>query len=151
MVNTNSTSDLKINTGASFNYQFNTENNNGSLVYAYFGLPSGLIGDRTNGKISGSISTPGIYTFGCEVADQSGNSAEGFVSVTVVGSSSSSANTTQVVVQQTFSINLTEVQQTQVAADKALFDALAAVNAAKATLAAKEAVLTDLTTKLAAA
>jgi len=71
-------------------------------------LPNGLVGDRTNGKVSGLINVPGIYTFGCEVADQSGNSAEGFVSVTVVGSSSN-VTVTPVLVQQTFSINLTQV------------------------------------------
>ena len=29
------------------------------------------------------VQQPGIYTLGCEVADQSGNSAEGFVTITV--------------------------------------------------------------------
>ena len=79
----NAPSTLKV--GNSINYSFQTENGKGDLVYAFFGLPEGLIADRKTGRISGTVSQSGIYTLGCEVADQSGNSAEGFVTITVIG------------------------------------------------------------------
>jgi hypothetical protein len=44
-----------------------------------------MVADRKTGKISGTISISGIYTLGCEVADQAGKSAEGFVTITVLG------------------------------------------------------------------
>jgi hypothetical protein len=50
-----------------------------------------------------------------------------------------------------YQFDLNQIRQSQVAADKKLFDALAVVNDAKAKLAAKKAVLDDLTTKLAVA
>lgn len=53
------------------------------MVCAFFGLPDGIVADRKTGRISGSVRQPGIYTLGCEVADQAGNSAEGFVTITV--------------------------------------------------------------------
>ncbi len=74
-----------IKIGNPINYQFKTENGKGDLVYAFFGLPDGMVADRKTGKISGTVSQPGIYTLGCEVADQAGNSAEGFVTITVLG------------------------------------------------------------------
>jgi hypothetical protein len=144
------TSTLKVNAGDNFSYQFKTAQTSGAPVFAFFGLPDGLSGDRSTGKISGRISAAGSYTFGCEVADQSGNSAEGFVSVTVV-SQSSSLNTVTIPTKVAYQFDLNQVRQAQVAADRKLFDALAVVNAAKAKLAAKKAVLDDLTTKLAAA
>lgn len=54
-----------LNVNSNFQYSFQTQNANGSLVYAYFGLPDGLVADRKTGKISGTISQPGIYTLGC--------------------------------------------------------------------------------------
>lgn len=144
------TSSLKINSGDSFNYQFKTAQTTGSPIFAYIGLPDGLSGDRSTGRISGRLSAAGSYTFGCEVADQSGNSAEGFVTLTVVATASS-LNTVTIPTQVAYKFDLTQINKAQVAADRKLFDALAVVNAAKAKLAAKKAVLDDLTTKLAVA
>lgn len=72
-----------VKVGNNFQYNFQTENGKGDLVYAFFGLPEGVVADRKTGRISGSVIQSGIYTLGCEVADQSGNSAEGFVTITV--------------------------------------------------------------------
>lgn len=58
-------STLKINAGDNFNYQFKTIQSTGSPVFSFFGLPEGLSGDRSTGKISGRISAAGSYTFGC--------------------------------------------------------------------------------------
>lgn len=144
------TATLKVNAGDNFNYQLRTVQANGTAVYAYFGLPEGLSGDRSTGRISGRIASSGAYTFGCEVADQSGNSHEGFVTLTVVAQSSS-LNTVTIPTKVSYQFDLNQVRQNQVAADRKLFDALAVVNAAKAKLAAKKAVLDDLTVKLAVA
>lgn len=144
------TSTLKINAGDSFNYQFKTAQCTGTPVFAFYGLPDGLTADRTTGKVSGTVASAGSYTFGCEVADQTGNSAEGFVTLTVVAQSSS-LSTVTIPTKVTYKFDLNQVSQAQIAADRKLFDALAVINAAKAKLAAKKAVLDDLTIKLAAA
>jgi len=65
------------------------------LVYAFFGLPHGLVADRRTGRITGNIQHPGIYTLGSEVADQDGNSAEGFVTITVIGAAQTELSTVQ--------------------------------------------------------
>lgn len=98
---------------------------------------------------------PGIYTLGVESADQSGNTAEGFVTVTV-GSGSSSASQVsslnKVTVDNTvpFVYDISGVQQQQTDADKLLFEALAAVNAAKAELDNRQGIYDSINTKLAA-
>lgn len=64
-----------VNKDETITYNFKTENGKGKLVYAFFGLPEGVYGDRDTGVISGAFEQSGIFTFGCEVADQIGNSA----------------------------------------------------------------------------
>lgn len=69
--------------GAAFSYKFSHENAVGSPVFAFLNLPDGLKGDSQTGTISGAFTVPGIYTLGCETADQSGATAEGFVTIVV--------------------------------------------------------------------
>jgi hypothetical protein len=127
--------------GASFSYKFNHENAVGSPVFAFLNLPDGLRGDSKTGTISGAFTVPGIYTLGCETADQAGNTAEGFVTIvvgdgSVKGSSAvaqvSSLNKVTVSNQVPFVYDILAVQAQQIEADKALFAALSAVNSAKA-------------------
>lgn len=140
-----------VKVGNSINYSFKTENGKGNLVYAFFGLPEGLVADRRTGKISGTISQPGIYTLGCEVADQAGNSAEGFVTITVLEAQQTELSNVQLDTKVLYRFDLAEIRKEQIAADRELFDALAVVNAAKAKLAAKKAAFDQLEAQLALA
>lgn len=100
-----------LNVNSNFQYSFQTQNANGSLVYAYFGLPDGLVADRKTGKISGTISQPGIYTLGCEVADQTGSSAEGFVTITVLGSNQTQLSNVQLDTKVLYKFDLNQIRQ----------------------------------------
>lgn len=142
-------STLKVNTN--FQYSFQTENGKGDLVYAFFGLPSGIVADRKTGRISGTVAQPGIYTLGCEVADQTGSSAEGFVTITVLGTEQTELSNVQLDTKVLYKFDLNEIRKEQVAADRELFDALAVVNAAKAKLAAKKSAFDQLEAQLALA
>lgn len=142
-------STLKV--GSSINYSFQTENGKGDLVYAFFGLPEGLVADRKTGRISGTIRQSGIYTLGCEVADQAGNSAEGFVTITVLEAQQTELSNVQLDTKVIYRFDLAEIRKEQIAADRELFDALAVVNAAKARLAAKKAAFDQLEAQLALA
>jgi hypothetical protein len=101
VANTNAITTLYV--GDNFNYQVQTKNAVGSPVYAFLNLPDGLKGDINKGAITGTFSAVGVYTLGVECADQSGNTAEGFVTVTVSskndGSSSGVALLNTVTVQ----------------------------------------------------
>ena len=140
-----------VKVGNSINYHFKTENGKGDLVYAFFGLPEGLVADRKTGKISGTVSQSGIYTLGCEVADQAGNSAEGFVTITVLEAQQTELSNVQLDTKVLYRFDLAEIRKEQIAADRELFDALAVVNAAKARLAAKKAAFDQLEAQLALA
>jgi len=125
-------------------------------VFAFLNLPDGLVGDAKTGTISGAFAVPGIYTLGVETADQSGNTAEGFVTVTVGDSTSSGSgvsvlNKVTVANNVPFVYNLDTVHAQQVEADKELFDSLAAVNAAKAELANRQGAYDSLNVQLTAA
>jgi hypothetical protein len=143
--------------GDNFNYQFQTKNAVGTPVYAFLNLPGGLNGDVNKGAITGTFSASGVYTLGVECADQAGNTAEGFVTVTVStknsGSSSGVAVLNTVTVQNNvpFVFNIESVHQQQIEADKLLFQALAAVNAAKADLATRQGLYDNLNAQLSAA
>jgi tetratricopeptide (TPR) repeat protein len=146
--------------GSAFSYRFASENAVGSSVYAFLNLPDGLKGDSQTGAISGAFTVPGIYTLGIECADQSGSTAEGFVTIVVgdgsVKSSSavaqvSSLNKVTVNNQVPFVYDVSAVQAQQTEADKALFAALAAVNAAKADLANRQSIYDSINIKLTAA
>ena len=134
--------------GAAFEYRFGSENAVGSNVFAFLNLPDGLKGDAKTGTISGAFAVPGIYTLGVESADQSGNTAEGFVTIVVgdaakgasVAAQVSSLNKVTVNNQVPFVYDISAVQAQQTDADKALFAALAAVNAAKADLANRQSI-----------
>lgn len=145
----NAPSSLKV--GGDIQYSFQTENGKGDLVYAFFGLPEGVVADRKTGKLSGKINQAGIYTLGCEVADQAGNSAEGFVTVTVAETKQTELTNVQLETRVSYQFDLNEIRQEQVAADRELFDALAVVNAVKAKLAAKKAAFEQLEAELALA
>lgn len=146
--------------GSAFSYRFNTENAVGAPVYAFLNLPEGLKGDSSTGAISGAFTVPGIYTLGIESCDQAGNTAEGFVTVvvgdgSVKGSSAvaqvSSLNKVTVANQVPFVYDVSAVQAQQTEADRALFAALAAVNAAKAELGNRQSVYDSISVKLTAA
>ncbi|CAM6006512.1 unnamed protein product [Sphagnum balticum] len=127
-----------INAANNFNYNFKTNNAVGSPVFAFLNLPQGLTGDANTGIISGQFAASGIYTLGVEAADQGGNTAEGFVTVTVQGAQGATSggvsSLNQVTVENSvpFVFDLDAVHNQQVEADKLLFDALAVVNDAKA-------------------
>ncbi len=146
--------------GSPFSYKFGYENAVGSPVFAFLNLPDGLHGDSKTGTISGAFTVPGIYTLGIETADQSGSTAEGFVTIVVgdgsVKSSSavaqvSSLNKVTVANQVPFVYDISAVQAQQTEADKALFAALAAVNAAKAELGNRQSIYDSINIKLTAA
>lgn len=144
-----------LKAGDKFSYKFGTENAVGSPVFAFLNLPDGLVGDTKTGAISGAFAVPGIYTLGVESADQSGNTAEGFVTVTVGDGSSSASQVSslnKVTVDNTapFVYDVSAVQQQQTEADKLLFEALAAVNAAKAELENRQGIYDSINTKLVA-
>jgi len=88
---------------------------------------------------------------GVESADQAGNTAEGFVTVTVGTGGVASLNKVTVANQVPFVYDLNVIQQQQVEADKQLFDALAAANSAKAEAAARQGILDGINTQLVAA
>jgi hypothetical protein len=142
--------------GDQFSYKFNTENAVGNPVFAFLNLPEGLSGDSKTGGISGAFVVPGIYTIGVETADQSGNTAEGFVTITVAEKSADVAqvsvlNKVTVANNVPFVYDLDSVHAQQVQADKALFAALAAVNAAKAEAASRQGIFDSINVKLVAA
>jgi len=151
-----------LSVGDKFTYSFGSENHVGSPVFAFLNLPNGLQGDAKTGSISGAFTVPGIYTLGVECADQSGNTAEGFVTVTVAdssaGSSSGSVSAAQISTlnkvtvsnKVPFVYDVSAVQAQQTEADKELFQALAAVNAAKAELANRQSIYDSISVKLTA-
>ena len=78
-----------------------------------------MYGDRGTGVISGSFAQSGIYTFGCEVADQLGNSAEGFVTITVLDiHASTELNNVQLETRVTYRFDLKDIRKEQIAADR---------------------------------
>jgi hypothetical protein len=109
------------------------------------------VGNAKTGAISGAFTVPGIYVLGVESADQSGNTAEGFVTVTCGNGGVSSLNKVTVSNQVPFVYNINSIQQQQVEADKQLFAALDAVNSAKAEAAARQGIYDGINTKLVAA
>jgi len=72
------------------------------------------MGDARSGIVSGAFAVPGIYTLGVESADQSGNTAEGFVTVTCGNGDLSSLNKVTVANQVPFVYNISAVQDQQV-------------------------------------
>jgi hypothetical protein len=148
-----------IGRGDSFRYSFGIENAVGSPVFAFLNLPDGLKGDSKTGTISGAFTVPGIYTLGVESADQSGNTAEGFVTIAVGDSSAGSSVAKQVSTLNKVTVNnnvpfvydVAAVHAQQTEADKELFDALASVNAAKAELANRQSIYDSIDIKLTAA
>jgi chromosome segregation ATPase len=140
-----------VHVGNDFTYTFQTENGNGDLVYAFLGLPEGIHANRKTGALSGQFAQSGIYTLGLEVADQEGNSAEGFITITVIDSLQTELNDVQLETRVTYNFDLAEVRKEQISADRELFDALAVVNAAKAKLAAKQVAFQQLEAELALA
>jgi hypothetical protein len=149
-----------VSKGDKFSYKFGSENAVGSPVFAFLNLPNGLVGDSKTGTVSGAFAVPGIYTLGVESADQAGNTAEGFVTVTVGDSSSGSASgsASQVSTLNKVTVNnnvpfvydVSAVQAQQTEADKQLFDALAAVNDAKAELSNRQSIYDSINVKLTA-
>ena len=72
-----------IPVGETFKYQFGSENQVGNAVYAFLNLPEGLTGNAQTGEISGIINSPGFYTVGVEIGDQSGYNAQGYTTIVV--------------------------------------------------------------------
>ena len=146
-----------VSVGEVFDYKFGVMNAVGSPVYAFLNLPDGLVGDVRAGSIRGKFGVAGIYTIGVESADQSGNSAEGFVTVTVTNgdaiATGGAASLNKVTVSNAvpFVFDISAVQAQQISADKELFAALAVVNEAKAELSARQGVFDNINVKLTAA
>jgi hypothetical protein len=139
--------------GEDFHYQINTENANGETVYGYFGLPNGIYGDQERGVLTGRFSEAGVFTFALETADQSGNSAEGFLTISVIEQhqTQTELSNVQLDTRVTYNFDLEEIRREQIAADRELFDALAVVNAAKAKLASRQVAFNQLEAELALA
>lgn len=140
-----------INVGDKFFYSFRTENQVGAPVFAFHSLPDGIVGDAKSGALSGAFTVPGIYTIGVESADQAGNTAEGFVTITCGNGGLASLNKVTVANQVPFVYDISSVQKQQVEADKQLFDALAAVNDAKAEVNTRQGLYDGVNVKLVAA
>ncbi len=147
----NPTAKTYLSVGDQFRYQFGTQNHVGSPVFAFHSLPDGIVGDVQTGTLSGVFTVPGIYTIGVESADQAGNTAEGFVTITCGNGGISSLNKVTVANKVPFVYDINAVQQQQVEADKQLFDALAAVNDAKAEVATRQGLYDGINVKLVAA
>ena len=140
-----------VDVGDNFSYKFATENQVGTPVFAFLNLPEGLTGDTKTGSISGKFKVPGIYTIGVESADQAGNTAEAFISITCGQGGLASLNKITVTNHVPFVYDIKSVQKQQVIADKQLFNALAKVNDAKAEVADREGLYDGLNARLAAA
>ena len=139
-----------INVGEQFTYSFSTENHVGAPVFAFQGLPDGIKGDSRSGSLIGTFTVPGIYTIGIESADQAGNTAEGFVTITCGDGGLQSLNKVTVANKVDYVYDIKAVQAQQIAADKQLFDALAAVNDAKAEVATRQGIYDGINIKLVA-
>lgn len=139
-----------VDVGTVFSYGFRTENHVGYPVYAFLNLPDGIVGDAKTGALSGKFTVPGIYTIGVEAADQSGETAEGFVTITCGNGGIASLNKVTVANQVPFVYDISAVQKQQVEADRQLFNALAAVNDAKAEVATRQGIYDSINTKLVA-
>ena len=146
-----------VSVGEAFNYKFGVANAVGAPVYAFLNLPDGLHGDVRAGSISGAFGVAGIYTLGVETADQGGNTAEGFVTITVTDGNAvatgGAASLNKVTISNAvpFVFDISAVQAQQVSADKELFAALAVVNEAKSELTARQGVFDNINVKLTAA
>jgi hypothetical protein len=140
-----------VNVGDKFTYAFSTENQVGRPVWAFLNLPSGIVGDATTGSLLGTFTVPGIYTIGVESADQAGNTAEGFITVTCGNGGIQSLNKVTVSNSVPFVYDIKAVQDQQVAADKQLFSALASVNDAKAEVSTRQGLYDGINIKLVAA
>ena len=149
--------DTLVHVGKPFNYRFLTANGIGSPVFAFHDLPSTLVGDVYSGTVTGTFGVAGIYTFGVESADQDGNTAEGFVTVTVVDgaevtvSGVSSLSKVTVSNKVDFVYDIAALRAQQIEADKELFAALSVVNVAKGELATKQGIFDNINVKLVAA
>ena len=140
-----------VSVGEKFSYRFATENHVGKPVWAFVNLPDGIVGDASTGSLVGTFAVPGIYTIGVESADQAGNTAEGFITVTCGNGGLKSLNKVTVSNKVPFVYDIKAVLKQQVAADKQLFDALAAVNDAKAEVATRQGLYDAINVKLVAA
>ena len=140
-----------ISVGEKFSYRFATENHVGSPVWAFLNLPEGITGDASTGSLVGTFAVPGIYTIGVESADQAGNTAEGFITITCGNGGIKSLNKVTVNNKVPYVYDIKAVLKQQIAADKQLFDALAAVNDAKAEVATRQGLYDNINVKLVAA
>lgn len=140
-----------VNVGEKFTYSFSTQNQVGKPVWAFLNLPDGIVGDAQSGSLVGTFAVPGIYTIGVESADQAGNTAEGFITVTCGNGGLSSLNKVTVQNKVPFVYDIKTVQAQQIAADKQLFNALGSVNDAKAELSTRQGLYDALNIKLVSA
>lgn len=140
-----------LSVGDNFAYAFGTQNQVGSPVFAFINLPDGIDGNAYTGVLSGAFTVPGIYTIGVESADQAGNTAEGFVTITYGGGEISSLNKVTVDNKVPFVYDISTVQQQQIEADRQLFSALASVNEAKAEASIRQGLYDSLNVKLVSA
>lgn len=140
-----------VNVGEQFSYSFTTQYHVGSPVYAFVNLPEGISGNSKTGSLVGTFAVAGIYTIGVESADQAGNTAEGFITITCGNGGLKSLNKVTVSNKVPFVYDIKAVQRQQIAADKQLFDALASVNDAKAEVSTRQGLYDSINVKLVAA
>ncbi len=68
--------------GDSVNIQLTSENGVAPITWNYKNLPAGLSGDN-NGKVTGSVSKDGLYSFSASCGDSNGKKAESFYTLNV--------------------------------------------------------------------
>ena len=140
-----------VDVGEKFAYSFSTQHAVGKPVWAFVNLPEGISGDASSGSLVGTFAVPGIYTIGVESADQAGNTAEGFITITCGNGGLKSLNKVTVSNKVPFVYDIKAILKQQVAADKQLFDALAKVNDAKAEVGTRQGLYDSINIKLVAA
>jgi hypothetical protein len=132
--------------GQSFKVPFTAKGNNGVLVWAFHGLPNGILGNANLGFIQGTILESGYYNVQVDCADNKGSYAQAYITINVQPKSSLTSNT----LVEVSSIGLStlfanEAESAQITADKTLFAALDKVNKKKALVNVSQAAVVAAT------
>ena len=79
----NPSSSFVYKAGAQINLALQANNGKAPLTWSYVNLPTGLNGDSKTGKISGSISQDGYYSFNAVCSDAAGDSTDSYYTFNV--------------------------------------------------------------------
>lgn len=110
------------------------------LTWSFSNLPDGLFSDNT-GKISGRITEAGLYSFSAAVGDAHGQKAESYYTLNIQPGTLLKTNNIIDVPDRNVPLvyDLAQVRDQQIAADKAVTNALAVVARARALVKSKQA------------